>query len=118
MAVLYVAAGLNHFRDPGFYLRMMPPLLPWHAGLVVVSGIAEVALGVLALIGRTRRVAGIGLALLLVAVFPANLHMALHPEAFPDVPRAALFVRLPIQGLLIAWALWATEALSRRRRVS
>lgn len=108
MAFLYVAAGLNHFRDPGFYLRMMPPYLPWHEALVAVSGVIEVALGLLLLPARTRRLAGLGIIALLVAVFPANLHMALHPSDFADIPRWGLYLRLPIQALLIAWAWWTT----------
>lgn len=109
MGPLYVAAGLNHFVSPDFYLAIMPPYLPWPEGLVVLSGLAEIALGVLVLVPRTRALAGWGLALLLVAVFPANLHMALHPEQFPDVPTTGLYLRLPLQLVLIAWAIWVTR---------
>jgi uncharacterized membrane protein len=109
MAVLYTLAGLNHFRDPGFYLRMMPPYLPWHEALVAISGVIEIALGLALISSRARPWAGLGIVLLLVAVFPANLQMALRPEDFADIPRVALYLRLPVQGLLIVWAWWATR---------
>lgn len=104
-----MAAGLNHFRTPAFYTKIMPPYLPWHYELVLVSGFAEMLLGFLLLIPSTRMVAAWGIIALLIAVFPANLHMALHPEQFPDLPKIALWVRLPMQGLLIAWAFWYTR---------
>lgn len=109
LALLYALAGLNHFLDPGFYLRMMPPYLPWHEGLVALSGVAEIALGLAVLLPRLRPWAGLGLVALLLAVFPANLHMALHPEDFASFPSWGLYLRLPVQLLLIAWAWWATR---------
>lgn len=102
----FVVAGLNHFRDPGFYLRMIPPWLPWHLSLVQLSGLVELLLGILFLIPRFTRPAAWGLITLLVTVFPANLHMALHPELFPEFGPAALWMRLPLQAVLILWA-WA-----------
>lgn len=109
MAILYTLAGLNHFRDPGFYLRMMPPYLPWHEALVAISGVIEIALGGALLSARLRPWAGLGIVALLVAVFPANLQMAMHPEDFSDIPLFALYLRLPVQAGLIAWAWWATR---------
>jgi uncharacterized membrane protein len=102
----FVFGGLNHFRDPGFYLRMMPPWMPWHVGLVQATGILEILLGILFLVPRFTRPAAWGLMALLIAVFPANLHMALHPELFPEFNPVALWLRLPLQGVLIFWA-WA-----------
>jgi len=109
MGVAYLFAGANHFLKPEFYLQMMPAYLPWHALLVQVSGVAEMLLGVAVLIPRTRRLAAWGVIALLIAVFPANLNMALHPDAFPDAPAIALYLRLPVQLLLIAWAYWFTR---------
>jgi len=106
--LLFVLAGLNHFRVTDFYLRMMPPYLPWHLALVYVSGIAEIALGALLLVPRLQRLAAWGLIALLVAVFPANVHMAVHPELFPEFDAALLWWRLPVQALLIGWACWYT----------
>lgn len=112
MAAFYVIAGLNHFRDPAFYLQIMPPWLPWHLPLVWISGVAEVALGLAVLPRPTRRWAAWGIVALLVAVFPANLHMALNdvPIDGEHLPTWALWLRLPLQGLLIAWAFGYTRA--------
>ena len=106
--VLFVAAGANHFVNPKFYLDIMPPYLPWHYALVIVSGIAEIVLGIGLLIPQTSTYAAWGLILLLIAVFPANLHMAMNPDLFPTIPAFALWLRLPLQGLLILWAYWYT----------
>jgi uncharacterized membrane protein len=86
----------------------MPPYLPWHNPLVALSGAAEVLLGALALVPQWRRGTGWGLIVLLIAVFPANLHMALHTDRFPRIPAWLLWLRLPFQGVLIAWARWCT----------
>ena len=104
MAAFYVLAGVNHFLNPAVYLKIMPPYLPWHRALVEVSGVCEIALGVLLLVPRFTRWAAWGLIALLIAVFPANLHMAIHPELYPEIPAAALWARLPLQAVLIAWA--------------
>lgn len=107
MGAAYVLAGLNHFRVPSFYLQIMPPYIPWHSAMVVISGIAEIVLGVAVMIPRTRRLAAWGLIALLIAVFPANLHMALHEVRVDGEvagPAWALWLRLPLQGVLIAWA--------------
>jgi uncharacterized membrane protein len=107
--VAFVLAGLNHFRDPAFYVAIMPPYLPWHLALVYLSGVAEVALGALLLVPRWAPLAGWGLIALLAAVFPANLHMALHHELYRSIPREVLWLRLPLQALLAAWAYWYTR---------
>jgi uncharacterized membrane protein len=106
--VLFIAAGLNHFRVPDFYVKIMPPYLPWHLELVYVSGVCEAVLGILLLIPRTSVLAAWGLIALLIAVFPANIHMAMHTELY-DISPMVLWLRLPLQGLLIAWAYWFTR---------
>lgn len=106
---LFIAAGINHFVDPAIYLRMMPPYLPFPSALVYLSGVAEVGGGIGVFSTRWRTAAGWGLVALLVAVFPANVHMALHPELFPNITPTLLWGRLPLQGLLIAWTWWATR---------
>lgn len=111
MAIFYIIAGLNHFRDPAFYMPMMPPYLPWHAELVFFSGIAEVLCGIGLLIPQTRHIAAWATIALLIAVFPANLHIALYnvPLGGRSAGYGALnWVRLPFQFLLIAWAWWYT----------
>jgi uncharacterized membrane protein len=109
LAPFFVVAGLNHFVNEGFYLAMMPPWLPAHAELVFLSGILEVAGGVAVLVPRVRGAAGWGLVALLVGVFPANLHMALYADHFPQFSAFTLWARLPLQPLFIAWAWWATR---------
>lgn len=109
LSVAFIAAGANHFVNPGFYMQMMPAYLPAHRELVALSGVLEILGGVAVLIPRVRRIAGWGLVALLLAVFPANLHMALNPALFPDFSPTALYARLPFQLLFIAWALWATR---------
>jgi uncharacterized membrane protein len=108
-ALFFVGAGINHFLRTGFYLRMMPPYVPFHLAAVQVSGVAEIALGLLLLVPQTTVVAAWGIIALLVAVFPANLQMAMHPETFPEFTPAALWIRLPLQPLMMAWAFWLTR---------
>lgn len=109
LALFFVAGGVNHFVNPKFYLSMMPDYLPAHALLVQVSGVFEVLGGIGILVPTTRYYAGLGLLALLVAVFPANLNMALHPDRFPGVPLWGLYLRLPLQAVLMAWVYWATR---------
>lgn len=104
--LFFVLAGANHFIDPAFYLKIMPPYLPWHLPLVYLSGVAEVALGAMLLLPKVRRLAAWGLIVLLVAVSPANVHMALHPELYPEISPALLWARLPLQFVLMGWAYW------------
>ena len=110
LALFFVGAGINHFARTGFYLRMMPPYLPLHLALVQTSGVAEIVLGVLLLIPRSSFVAAWGLIALLVAVFPANVQMALHPDTFTEFRPTALWWRLPLQAVLITWSFWYTRA--------
>jgi len=111
MGIFYVAAGSLHFTRPEFYVPMMPTYLPAHLALIYLSGLAEVALGMAVLVPATRVPAAWGLILLLIAIFPANVHIALHNvPVFGAQEGAGIwnFVRLPVQGLLIAWAWWYT----------
>ncbi|MGH9765031.1 MAG: DoxX family protein [Blastocatellia bacterium] len=109
LGLFYVAAGLNHFIHTQFYTNIMPPYLPWPLFLVYLSGIFEIALGLLVFVPRFISLAGWGLVALLIAVFPANIHMAVHPQLYPNLSPMALLVRLPIQGVLVAWAIWVTR---------
>lgn len=108
LAALMGAAGAMHFLRPELYMQIMPPYLPLHLELVLLSGVLEILGGAGLLVPRFRRAAGLGLMALLVAVFPANVHMALHPEIFGLSP-VLLWLRLPLQGVLIAWAWWVSE---------
>ncbi len=104
-AALFVAAGLNHFVVPRAYRAIVPPGFGDPARVVAISGVAEVAGGVGVLLPRTRRLSGLALIALLLAVYPANLHMARNPERFRRIPRWALYARLPLQPLMV-WGVW------------
>ena len=102
---VFIFAGVLHFLIPKTYEAIVPDWLPAHRALVYASGVAEIAGGGALLHSRTRRFGGRLSIATLLAVFPANLHMALHPERYP-VPggRLALYLRLPLQATFIAWA--------------
>ena len=102
-AALFVAGGVGHFVKTEVSMRIMPPHLPYHRALVLLSGVFGVVLGILLLVPMTSRPAAWGLIALLVAVFPANLFMYQHPEEFGLSP-TLLLLRLPLQGVLILWA--------------
>ena len=104
MGLFFILAGINHFRTPDSYVAMMPDYLPLHLELVYLSGICEVTWGFFILVPKYTRIAGWGLIFLLIVIFPANIHMALNPEEFPRIPHVALWLRLPLQGVLILWA--------------
>jgi uncharacterized membrane protein len=106
---VFVGAGALHFVIPQVYARIVPPYLPAPEALVYASGVAEIAGGAGLMIPSQRRRAGWWLIATLAAVFPANLHMALHPEDFSEVPggEKALKARLPLQLVFIAWVLSA-----------
>ena len=105
--LFFVFAGVMHFAKPRMYERIMPPYVPAHREMVYASGVAEIAGGLATLHPVTRR-AGSALSIAtLLAVFPANVHMALNADDYADhVPggEPALWARLPVQALLIAWA--------------
>lgn len=103
MGLLYLCAGINHFVNPGFYLKMLEGFLPYPDALNAVSGAAEVVLGVAVMVPAYRRWAAWGIVLLLIAVFPANINMALNPAEW-DMPLWGLYLRLPVQFVLIWWA--------------
>lgn len=102
----FVFMGALHFAIPRAYEAIVPDALPAKRAIVYASGVAEIAGGAGVLHARTRRAASLWSIATLVAVFPANVHMARHPERYPKVPggRAALLARLPLQALAIAWA--------------
>lgn len=109
MAVFYLVAGVNHFITPGFYLIMMPPYLPWHVPLVYISGVVEILLAVLLIPLLTRTYAAWGIILLLIAVFPANVYMAQMNGVTHGLAPVLVWLRLPFQLVLIAWAYWHTR---------
>jgi uncharacterized membrane protein len=111
LGAFFLLAGALHFLRPRIYEAIMPDWLPAHRELVYASGVAEMAGGALLLPDRTARAGGWLLIVTLIGVFPANVHMALHPERYASIPEAALWARLPLQALLI---LAVHRAASRR----
>ena len=102
LGVFFIAAGVNHFVHAALYARIVPPWLPNAPLLVVISGTCEILGGIGVLIPATRRVAGVGLVVLLLAVFPANVQMALHPALYRDLGTETEFlIRLPLQIVLL-----------------
>jgi uncharacterized membrane protein len=111
LSAFFLLAGVNHLVQPRAYEPIVPPALQSRTSQVVlVSGIAEIVGGAGVLLPRVRPAAGIWLIALLAAVFPANLYMAREPERFRKIPRWALYVRLPLQPLMMLWAWRATRA--------
>ena len=101
---IFILSGVLHFFKSEFYLKLMPSFLPYPRELVYASGVAALVLGLLLIFFGRSRIVSWGAILYLIAVFPANVHMALHPEIFPTIPAWVSWVRLPFQGLLIYWA--------------
>ncbi len=108
MGVFYVLAGCNHFADTDFYRPLMPLYLPAHTELIYVSGVAEILLGIAVLVPRLRPAAAWGIIALLIAVFPANIHAAVNEVSVAGLDPIWSWVRLPFQGVFIAWAYWYT----------
>ena len=109
-AAIFIFAGFNHFRDPEFYLRIMPPYLPWPSALHLTAGLFELLLGVMLLVPRFQKLAAWGLIALLLAIYPANIHMAVNHHLYPELGMAFHWIRLPMQFVVIAWAWWFTRA--------
>jgi uncharacterized membrane protein len=102
-AALFIIAGIGHFVATDFFLKVVPPYLPFHLMVVLVSGVIEIFLGILLLVPSYSRLAAWGIIALLIAVFPANIHVYQHQELFP-LPSFVHLLRLPLQGALILWA--------------
>jgi len=112
LGVAMMGVGIDHFLNPTPFERIVPSYLPAPHALVLVSGLFEFLGGVGVLVPRTRRFAAWGLVALYVAVFPANLNMAIHQiqlEPGGTFPVWAMWLRLPFQALFIAWAYWFTR---------
>lgn len=108
LAAFLAGAGIMHFVATKFFLRIMPPYIPWHKPIVYLSGLAEIGLAILLVIADYSSWAAWGVIALLVAVFPANIYHFTSGGAGMRIPRWALAVRLPLQVVLIGWAWWHT----------
>lgn len=118
MGALYVVAGVMHFVATRAYVSIMPDYLPAHRALVLISGAAEIAGGVGVMAPRTRRMAAWGIVALLVCVMPANVWMVQHPERWPGIPVWLLWLRLPLQAVLVWWAWRYTRPFDARKRLA
>ena len=108
LTVLLVTAGVLHFIKADFFLKIVPPYLPFHWEIVAVSGVCEIALGLLLQVPRFSRFAAGGIIALLIAIFPANIYVYQHQDLVPASPLVH-FLRLPLQGVFILWAYWYTK---------
>lgn len=113
LAIFMIGAGIMHFVNPDFFLKIMPPYLPLHSELVMVSGVCEIVLGVMLLVPKSSRLAAWGIVALLIAVFPANIYLFQNQELMP-ASSVVHFLRLPLQGVLILWACWHTRPASKK----
>lgn len=104
MAALYIIAGLNHFRVPRVYERMIPPAFTAPKALNITSGLTEIVFGILLCMPQTSAFAAWGIIALLIAIFPANVYMLMNKKAGMGVPKWILILRLPLQLVLIWWA--------------
>ncbi|MBP9093022.1 DoxX family protein [bacterium] len=111
LALFFSFAGVMHFVKPDIFMRAMPPYLPYPLELVLISGVFEIlgGVGLLAPYPKLRRAAGFGLIALLIAVFPANINMALNPQLFKEIAPIVLYCRLPLQLVLILWVRWVSK---------
>jgi uncharacterized membrane protein len=100
--LLFLGSGIMHFTHEKFYTAIVPKSLPNPKALVQISGVAEIAGAVGVLLPSTRRLAGKGLIALLIAVFPANIQMAVNSDRYKQFPAWALWARLPLQFVAIA----------------
>ena len=111
MSFAYAYVGVRHFIDPDFFLAIMPNYLTFHLEFVYLSGIAEVILGLMLLSKKTRKTGAIGLIILLILVFPANIHLVQSElsQSLLDVTKSQSIYRLPFQGLFILIAIWHSK---------
>ena len=107
-SIFYVIVGIKHFIDPNFFLAIVPPYLPYHLELVYISGLFEILFGVMILFPKYRYWGSVGLIILLIAVFPANIYLFQSVEAQKAIGATQEIAtwRLPVQGIFILVAYW------------
>ncbi len=109
MGLFYIQIGIKHFTNTEWFMQIMPPYLPYHLELVYISGAFEIILGIMLLFKKTRFIAGWGLILLLIAVFPANIYLAQTNGAAMGTTPAIAWGRLPFQAIFISLAYWHSK---------
>ena len=105
----FFVGGIAHFTATEFFVAIVPPWFPWNLLAVYVSGVFEILLALLLLWPAGRAQVGLGLILLTLAVTPANIHMYLNPDQFPESSETAYLIRLIVQVLLLALIWWSTR---------
>ena len=108
MAAFLIFAGISHFTKKNFFMEVMPPYIPKHEEMVIISGIVEIILGIGLLFSQTKSLAAWGIILFFIAVFPANIYMVTSGK-FKKIPKWMIWLRLPLQFILIAWAFLYTK---------
>jgi uncharacterized membrane protein len=116
-SVFYVASGVNHFWHPNFYLHIMPDHYAHPLALVRLSGVAEILGGMGLLVPVTRRFSAVGIGAMLVVFFDVHFFMLRHAARFPEVPAWVLWARIPLQLLLIGWALYYARQREARTAI-
>ncbi len=111
LAVCLIIVGITHFIRPDQYARIVPPQLPYPVGLVYISGVIEILLGIGLMIPLISVAAAWGMIALFIAVFPANINQAINSIPIEGIPHHPIlyWIRLPFQAVLIAWAWWYTR---------
>lgn len=104
LGILFILAGMNHFRKPKIYERIIPPFIPAHSSMVLLSGIAEMILGFMILNKNTQEVAAWGIMIMLLLFIPVHIYMLQNEKAAMKLPKWVLILRLPLQFGLIYWA--------------
>ena len=109
LVAFMVGSGIYHFFNPDFYVNIMPEFLPFHSELVFLSGVTEIVAGVMLGTPRVSKWGAWFIIAHLVIFFTVHIDMIVHADRFPEVPLAGLYLRIPIQFVLIAWAYWFTR---------
>jgi uncharacterized membrane protein len=117
VALFFLIGGIAHFVVMDFFVLAMPDYLGYHKELVIISGIFELLGAIGILIPGTRLLAAYCLIALVIAVYPANIHMALHPERYAEISALFLYIRLPFQFLFVWFIWWATGPEREQRRM-
>ena len=108
MSIAYTYVGVRHFIDPEFFLAIMPNYLSMHLFFVYLTGLMEIVFGLLLAFRKTRKFASYGLIVLLLIVFPANIHLVESElsQSILEVSKEQTIIRLPFQGLFLILAYW------------
>ena len=109
MGVFYISIGISHFTSPIWYVQIVPPYLPYKLELVYISGLFEILFGGMLFFKKTRFLAGWGLILLLIAVYPANIYLAQTNGAAMNTTPLIAWGRLPVQFIFVGLAYWHSK---------